>query len=83
VIGDARAEFFYLLVFGAGTVAGMMLLRTVVALPFAYTAGRLERWNAWLARVTGVASVAFGIAVTYRLIALQGFLTQNPQWTPQ
>jgi hypothetical protein len=35
----------YLLVFGAGTVAGMMLITATTAAPFAYTAHRMVRFN--------------------------------------
>jgi hypothetical protein len=33
----------YLLIFGVGTIAGMMLITTAIAVPFAYTAARFAR----------------------------------------
>src|SRR5438045_3764448 len=39
-IRDARWALAYLLVFGLGTIAGMMLVTAAVALPFAYSTKR-------------------------------------------
>src|SRR5262249_43957388 len=44
----------YLLVFGVGTIAGMMLITGTIAIPVAYTARRFERVNRWLATASGV-----------------------------
>jgi len=40
-IHDAALSLAYLLVFGFGTIAGMLLITMAIALPFAYTARRL------------------------------------------
>ena len=73
----------YLLVFGAGTVAGMMLITATTAAPFAYTAHRMVRFNRWLAVGSGVLSVAFGLFVVYDLGIVKGLFGANPQWTPR
>ncbi|HEV8310746.1 MAG TPA: high-affinity nickel-transport family protein [Methylomirabilota bacterium] len=57
----------YLLVFGLGTIAGMMLITTLVAVPFAYSARRLGRANRGLAIASGVLSLAFGGFLAYQL----------------
>lgn len=77
------SAFVYLLLFGLGTVAGMMVLTTVIAVPFAYTARRFDHLNTWLARATGLASVAFGALIAYQLIAAHALLSSAPQWAPQ
>jgi hypothetical protein len=63
--GTARA-LLYLGVFGAGTIAGMMLLTTAMTLPIAAASRRFGSVERLMARVTGVISLAFGIFLLYR-----------------
>ena len=44
-IRDPRWAIAYLLVFGVGTIAGMMLITGAMALPFVYADKRLSRLN--------------------------------------
>ncbi len=67
-LGDARWGAAYLLVFGVGTVAGMVVVTTLIALPFTYAAERLRRAHVWLQRVTGVASALLGLWMAYALV---------------
>jgi hypothetical protein len=82
-IHSTRWALVYLLIFGVGTDAGMMLVTTVIALPFAYTARRFENVNAWLAGVTALASIALGTVIAYQLIATHGAFSAAPNWTAQ
>ena len=50
----------YLLVFGIGSISGMMLMSTLISLPFVLTAARFERFNTPIRLIAGIASVAFG-----------------------
>src|ERR1700747_212853 len=52
---------FYLLVFGAGTIAGMMLITAAIAAPITYTAARFQLFNRHVGTVAGVLSVGFGL----------------------
>ena len=62
VRGGSRAlGLSYLLLFGAGSVGGMLLMSTLISLPFALTASRFERINTPVRLVAGLASVAFGL----------------------
>lgn len=56
----------YLLVFGGGTVAGMMLVTATLALPFTTGAGRLPQVNAWVCVASGLLSVAFGLWLAWQ-----------------
>jgi hypothetical protein len=47
-IRDPRGATLYLLVFGLGTVAGLMLITAAVRVPFVYTLKRLARVNRYL-----------------------------------
>jgi len=82
-IHDPRWSLLYLGVFGVGTIAGMMVLTTALALPFAFTSRRFARVNTWLGGVTGLASVALGAVLSYQSVVVQGLFTSAPLWTPQ
>ncbi|MDI1450615.1 high-affinity nickel-transport family protein [Polyangium sp. 6x1] len=72
----------YLVVFGAGTIAGMLLITTALAIPFAYVAQRFERLHRGLGLAAGVSSLALGALLVYEIGFVQGLFTSNPQWTP-
>lgn len=72
----------YLLVFGLGTIMGMMLITTVIALPFAYTAIRFHSLNRGLAAASGLLSLCFGLFLSYQIGIVDGLFTSHPQWTP-
>jgi high-affinity nickel-transport protein len=55
----------YLLVFGLGTVMGMVLVTTLMAVPFAYSSRRFTTANRRLQLATGLISIAFGLLLTY------------------
>ncbi|MGH9680629.1 MAG: high-affinity nickel-transport family protein [Candidatus Acidiferrales bacterium] len=73
----------YLLVFGLGTVAGMMLITATIALPFAYTMRRFTRLNRGLAMASGVVSVSFGLFICYQIGIVDGLFTSHPNWIPR
>ena len=74
-IHDAVLSLAYLLVFGVGTIVGMMLITVAIALPFAYTARRLLGVNRSLALAAGLLSVAFGLFLTYQIGFVDGLFT--------
>lgn len=61
----------YILVFGAGTVAGMLLCTTVVGIPFVLTAHR-KRVNGWLTAATGAISAVYGLYYIYDIGVNEG-----------
>lgn len=73
----------YLLVFGAGTIAGMMLITGAIAVPVAYTALRFERASRWLATASGLLSLAFGLFLAYQIGFVDGLFTGDPRWSPE
>jgi high-affinity nickel-transport protein len=74
---------WYLLVFGVGTIGGMMLMTTVIAVPFTRTNRHFARLSGDLRIASGVVSLAFGLFVAYRIGVVDGLFTGNPQWTPR
>jgi len=81
-IQDPAWAVAYLLVFGLGTVAGMVLVTTILAVPFAYTSHRLAPMHRRLQIATGLLSVGFGVLLAYQIGYLDGLFTANPQWMP-
>jgi ABC-type nickel/cobalt efflux system permease component RcnA len=81
-VRDPRWAIVYLLVFGVGTIAGMMLITMMIGVPFAYTGRRFERFNRGLRIASGLISVAFGLFVTFQIGFVDGLFTANPHWTP-
>src|SRR5262249_35244699 len=81
-IRDPRWAAAYLLIFGAGTIAGMMLITTALAMPFADTAHRFARANRDLSLASGLLSVAFGLFLVYQIGFVAGLFPAHPRWTP-
>jgi hypothetical protein len=73
----------YLLIFGLGTVAGMMLITAAIALPFAYTLQNFGRLNRGLVMASGVLSLAFGLFICYQIGITDGLFTGHPSWIPR
>jgi high-affinity nickel permease len=73
----------YLLVFGLGTVAGMVLITAVIALPFAYSMQRFTRLNRALATASGFLSVAFGLLLCYQTGFVHGLFSAHANWIPR
>jgi len=73
----------YLLVFGIGTIAGMMLITAAIAVPFTYSESRFARLNRSLGLVSGLISVAFGIFIVFQMSFVNGLFTKNPIWHPR
>ena len=73
----------YLVVFGAGTIAGMMLITAATALPFTYTVSRFAAVNRHLVLASGVASIGFGLFLVYRIGVVDGLFASGGRWTPQ
>ncbi len=81
-IHDARWGVVYLLVFGVGTIAGMMLITMMIAAPFAMTRVRFAGLNRGLVVASGLVSIAFGLFVTFQIGFMDGLFTAHPHWVP-
>jgi high-affinity nickel-transport protein len=83
-IRNPKWALVYLLVFGIGTIAGMMLITGAIVLPFAYADGKkFARLNQGLRLASGLISLGFGLFVVYQIGFVSGLFTTHPQWTPQ
>ena len=73
----------YLLVFGIGTIAGMMLITAAIAVPFTFSQARFARLNRSLALASGAVSLCFGLFIVYQMGFVNGLFTHNPNWVPR
>ena len=62
----------YLLVFGVGTIAGMMLMTIAIGVPLALAGERHARFGRKATAACGLISVAFGFVLTYRICFVDG-----------
>jgi ABC-type nickel/cobalt efflux system permease component RcnA len=81
-IRSPRWAIAYLLVFGLGTIAGMMLITMILGAPFAYTGKKFASLNRGLGVASGVISVAFGLFITFQIGFIDGLFSGHPHWLP-
>jgi high-affinity nickel-transport protein len=80
-IRDPRWAVAYLLVFGVGTIAGMMLITISIASAFHWM-GRARNFSPILGMASGLLSLVFGCILAYQIVFVNGLLTSHPQWSP-
>ncbi len=66
-IPTPMAGLAYILIFGAGSVGGMLGLSFLIGLPFVLTAQRFTLLNRWIRVVAGAASVIFGLFLGWEI----------------
>ena len=83
IIREPVAALGYLLLFGLGTIVGMMLITLILSAPFTFTAVNLPKFN-WRLRVaSGLVSFSFGVVLIYGIgFAEGGLFTDAPTWEP-
>jgi high-affinity nickel permease len=81
-IRDSRWAIAYLLVFGIGTIAGMMLITMSIASTFRLFGGSQVFFRR-LGLASGVLSLGFGLMLAYEICIRSGLITAAPQWTPR
>jgi ABC-type nickel/cobalt efflux system permease component RcnA len=72
----------YLVVFGVGTIVGMMLITAAISVPFALTCRRLTSFNRSLGFASALSSLVFGVFLIYKIAFVYGVFTATPHWTP-
>jgi hypothetical protein len=81
-VRDAWAGCAYLVVFGLGTIAGMVLITVAVAAPAALLGRRLALSGPGLRVATGILSVAFGVYTMFQVGYVDGLFAEVPRWSP-
>ena len=73
----------YLLIFGVGTIAGMMLITMSLASAFTMVGKGRQMFSRRLAFASGLLSLGFGLFVAYQICFVNGLLTPHARWIPQ
>lgn len=71
-IGEPRWALAYLLLFGLGTIVGMMLVTLLLAAPVTYVSMRLQHAERHLRLASGLLSLGFGLLLVYHIGVVRG-----------
>lgn len=82
-IPDTGWALAYLLVFGVGTIVGMMLVTVLLAAPAIYAGERVARLQGGIRLAAGALSIVFGLLLARELIVGGGLLSGAPHWSPK
>jgi len=72
----------YLLMFGFGTIVGMMLVTLLLAAPTVYAGARVARMQGSVRLAAGALSIVFGLLLARELIVDGGLFSAVPTWDP-
>ena len=72
----------YLVLFGIGTIAGMMLITAAIGAALAYASRRSSRVERYLRFASGLLSLGFGLFLAYQIAVVDGLITAHPAATP-
>ena len=83
-VRDSMWAFAYLVLFGVGTVVGMVIVTGIIAVPASLAVRRVRNARRWLTLASGVASVVLGLMLANELTDGQsGLFSEAPAWTPR
>ncbi len=72
-VSTAWQGALYILIFGCGTVVGMLSFSTIIGIPFVLTSGK--QVNRYLNNLAGIISILFGIYYMYNLGVNEGLFS--------
>ena len=82
-IRDPLWALAYLLLFGLGTIGGMMLITLSMVSAFHFLGTGRQGFSRRLSVASGVISLAFGALLAYQICVVNGLLSSHPHWTPR
>jgi sulfite exporter TauE/SafE len=65
-IKSESVALLYILIFGIGSIGGMMAMSFLIGLPFHFTAGRFDILNRGIRLVAGLFSLGLGFSIVYQ-----------------
>jgi sulfite exporter TauE/SafE len=69
-ISSPAIALLYIIIFGIGSIGGMMAMSFLIGLPFHFTAGRFDVLNRGIRMIAGIFSLGLGVSIIYeKLIA--------------
>ena len=69
VLPSPAVALLYILIFGAGSIGGMMAMSLLIGLPFHFTAGRFKTLNGAIRLTAGVFSLCLGTWIVYEKLS--------------
>lgn len=81
-IREPLAAAAYLLMFGFGTILGMMAVTAILAVPALYAGNRVQRMRVGVRVAAGALSIVFGVLLARELIVDGGLFSAVPTWEP-
>lgn len=81
-IREPLAAAAYLLMFGFGTILGMMAVTAILAVPALYAGNRVQRMRVGVRVAAGALSIMFGVLLARELIVDGGLFSAVPTWEP-
>jgi sulfite exporter TauE/SafE len=74
-ISSRLMGLLYIIIFGIGSIGGMMLMSFLVGLPFHLTTARFNRFNLLLRGAAGIFSVGLGLWIVYEKTITKGLFS--------
>ena len=81
-VPNPTSQLVFLAIFNVGVISGMILITSVLGLPFVFASARFERLHRALVLASGTVSLALGLILIYQIGVVDGLFTGNPHWTP-
>ncbi len=75
VLGTVKSQLqgiLYIGLFGLGSVTSMMIVTTILGLPFAVTAAKFEKFNTLIRLSAGIIGILLGSFIVYEIVITQG-----------
>ena len=80
-IKSPQIAVLYLLIFGLGTMIGMMVITTLIGMPIIFAASKFQKANRYITIMSGVLSLVFGLYLAYEIGVTQHLFGVS-QWDP-
>ncbi len=68
-------KLIYIVIFGIGSIGGMMIMSFLVGLPFHLTAAKFNRFNNILQTIAGLVSIVIGLMIVYEKAITEGLFS--------
>lgn len=82
-IPNAWQGIVYLVVFGLGTIVGMMVITSAIAAPALVATRRVTAMRRYVRLGAGALSLVFGLALAHEIGVKHQLFGAQPQWTPE
>jgi len=73
-IKSTAVAFAYIIIFGAGSIGGMMVMSLILSLPIHLTSGAFAKTNLAVRALAGCFSLGFGLFMAYEIGFVEGLL---------